>query len=71
MSEEFIHRLVLPVGILDMTELSAQVLQPFDVILQLQIVFAHLNVQVKLYPYDTLLGGCQLLVDFWLQKEKA
>lgn len=66
MAEVFVDRVVLPVGVLDVVELFTQVLQPFDVVLQLQIVFAHLNVEVEFYPYDALLGGRQLLVDLWL-----
>lgn len=70
-SKVFIHRIVLPVRILDVIEFLAKVLQPFDVVLQLQIVFAHLHVQVEFYPNDTLFGGCQLLVDLRLWERES
>lgn len=69
MAEELVDRVVLPVGVLDVGQLLAQVLQPFEVVLELQIVFAHLNVQVELNPHDALLGGgclLLLLVGLWL-----
>lgn len=62
LSKIFVHRIVLPVGFLYMSELLPQVLQSFHVVFQLQIVFTHFYIEVEFNPHDALLAWWQLLI---------